>query len=63
MADNGSDLYVSGTFDTRWNNDILNPAFHALRGSDFEVVTLGYNPTPQLTAPAGLRILPVPPLP
>ena len=30
VADNGSDMYVSGTFDTRWNNDILNPAFHAL---------------------------------
>ncbi len=35
VADNGSDLYVSGTFDTRWNNGLLNPAFHALRGSDF----------------------------
>ena len=27
VADNGSDMYVSGTFDTRWNNDVLNPAF------------------------------------
>ena len=61
VADNGSDLYVSGTFDTRWNNDILNPAFHALRGSDFEVVTLGYNPTGLPTAPRNLRIVPVPP--
>jgi len=60
VADNGSDLYVSGTFDTRWNNDILNPAFHALRGSDFEVVTLGYNPTGLLSAPRNLRIVPVP---
>ena len=63
VADNGSDLYVSGTFDTRWNNGILNPAFHALRGSDFEVVTLGYNPTLLPTAPTGLRIVPIPPLP
>lgn len=62
VADNGSDLYVSGTFDTRWNNGILNPAFHALRGSDFEVVTLGYNPTLP-TMPTGLRVLPIPPLP
>ena len=50
VADNGSDLYVSGTFDTRWNNDILNPAFALLSASDFEVVQLGWNPVG--TAPA-----------
>ncbi|MEO7795864.1 MAG: hypothetical protein ABIV06_13930, partial [Thermoanaerobaculia bacterium] len=33
VADNGSDLYVSGTYDTRWDNDLLNPAFASLRGS------------------------------
>jgi hypothetical protein len=61
VADNGSDLYVSGTFDTRWNNDILNPAFApAERVSDFEVVQLGWNPVGApptlagLTAPARL---------
>jgi hypothetical protein len=46
IADNGSDMYVSGTFDTRWDNDILNPAFSLLKASDFEVVQLGWNPTP-----------------
>jgi hypothetical protein len=46
VADNGSDMYISGTFDTRWNNDVLNPAFAALHASDFEVVTLGFNPSP-----------------
>jgi hypothetical protein len=25
VADNGSDMYVSGTMDPRWNNDELNP--------------------------------------
>ncbi|HEY0156511.1 MAG TPA: hypothetical protein VGF28_04385 [Thermoanaerobaculia bacterium] len=45
VADNGSDLYVSGAYDTRWDNDVLNPAFHSLRGSDFEVVQLGWHPT------------------
>jgi hypothetical protein len=45
VADNGTDLYVSGTYDTRWNNDILNPAFHGLHASDFEVVQLGWQPT------------------
>jgi hypothetical protein len=44
MADNGTDLYVSGTYDTRWDNDILNPAFAALDQDDFEVIRLGYMP-------------------
>ena len=42
VADNGSDLYVTGTMDGRWNNDVLNPAFHSLTMSDFEVVRLGW---------------------
>src|SRR4029453_4691565 len=29
VADNGSDMYITGTFDTRWKNDLLNPAFSA----------------------------------
>ena len=35
-------MYVSGTMDARWNNGQLNPAFHSLRGSDFEVIQLGW---------------------
>jgi hypothetical protein len=54
VADNGSDLYVSGTYDTRWNNDMLNPAFRALLASDFEVVKLGVRPP---AAPTRLRII------
>jgi hypothetical protein len=42
VADNGSDLYVSGTYDTRWDNDILDPAFAAIKGSDFEVIQVGW---------------------
>ena len=38
VADNGSDMYVQGTYDTRWDNDVLNPAFASLKVSDFEVV-------------------------
>jgi hypothetical protein len=53
VADNGSDMYVSGTYDTRWNNSVLNPSFHSLKASDFEVVTLGYHPP---SAPTNLRI-------
>lgn len=43
VADNGSDLFVSGTMDPRWDNDVLNPAFHSLRASDFEVIELGWS--------------------
>ena len=42
VADNGSDMYISGTMDGRWNNDVLNPAFRALTADDFEVVQLGW---------------------
>ena len=45
VADNGSDMYVSGVYDTRWDNDVLNPAFSAIKASDFEVVQLGWEPT------------------
>ncbi|MGH9441228.1 MAG: hypothetical protein ACRD16_03025 [Thermoanaerobaculia bacterium] len=58
VADNGSDLYVTGTYDVNWNNDILNPAFAALTASDFEVVQLGWNPSP---APARLSSLSISP--
>ncbi len=44
VADNGSDMYVQGTYDTRWDNGILNPAFAAIRAGDFEVVQLGWQP-------------------
>lgn len=37
LADNGSPWYVSGTPDTRWNDDELHH-FHELTGADFEVV-------------------------
>jgi hypothetical protein len=44
VADNGSDMYITGTFDKRWNNGILNPAFSLLSASDFDVIQLGWNP-------------------
>lgn len=53
LADNGSDMYITGTYDTRWSNDILNPAFHSLYADDFEVIELGWQPaaaTPTPTA-------------
>ncbi len=56
VADNGSDMYISGTMDARWNNGVLNPAFSALTADDFEVVQLGWNGG-TLQPPANLRIV------
>ena len=42
VADTGSDMYISGAFDTRWDNGQLNPAFRAIKASDFEVIQLGW---------------------
>ena len=42
IADNGSDMYISGAMDPRWNNDQLNPAFRTLIASDFDVITLAW---------------------
>ena len=59
VADNGSDMYVSGAYDTRWDNGILNPAFHSVTANDFEVVQLGYRAAAgSPSAPTNLRIIP-----
>jgi hypothetical protein len=42
VADNGSDMYITGAMDSRWNNDELNPAFRSLTADDFEVIRLGW---------------------
>lgn len=44
LADNGTDMYITGTMDPNWDNDILNPAFHGLDADDFEVILLGWDP-------------------
>lgn len=40
VADNGSNWYVSGAPDERWNNDALVSELAQVRGSDFEVVRM-----------------------
>src|SRR5262245_35638920 len=42
VADNGSDMYVTGATDSRWNNGELNPAFASLTAGDFDVIRLGW---------------------
>jgi hypothetical protein len=48
VADNGSNMYVSGTYDTRWDNDVLNDAFGEVTAADFEVVQRGWAPSVSL---------------
>src|SRR5262249_2770744 len=48
VADNGSDMFITGTYAPRWNNDVLNPAFARLTACDFEVIQLGWQPPPGL---------------
>ena len=58
VADNGSDMYISGTMDARWNNGVLNPAFSALTADDFEVIQLGWRTTRRRSRPRpNLRIV------
>ncbi|MGZ8833212.1 MAG: hypothetical protein ACXW19_08475, partial [Thermoanaerobaculia bacterium] len=57
VADNGTDMYVSGAYDTRWDMDVMNTAFQGSMGltaDDFEVVQLGWQPAVSfiLTLPA-----------
>jgi hypothetical protein len=56
VADNGSDMYITGALDARWNNSVLNPAFSSLSASDFEVVQLGWKGSPP-NVPAHFRII------
>jgi hypothetical protein len=57
VADNGSDMYISGTMDGRWNNDVLNPAFRSLTADDFEVIQLGWGQHNLPRAPTNVRII------
>ncbi len=57
VADNGTDMYIGGTMDARWDNDALNPAFRALTADDFEVIELGWRGDVAPEAPKNLRII------
>ncbi len=48
VADNGSDMYVTGTNDSRWTPHMsgIASAIRTIRVTDFEVVTLGWQPPP-----------------
>jgi hypothetical protein len=40
VADNGSNWYVSGAPDDRWNNDALTSELAQVKGSNFEVLRM-----------------------
>jgi hypothetical protein len=40
MADNGSNWFMSGAPDSRWNNDRLHSELGSVKGSDFEVLRM-----------------------
>lgn len=46
VADNGSNWYISGAPDDRWNNDHLVNELRQVTGSNFEVVKMGRIHTP-----------------
>ena len=56
VADNGSDMYVTGMLDPRWDNNTLNPAFSSLTADDFDVIQLGWKGNPP-AMPLNLRIV------
>jgi len=44
VADNGTDMYITGTYDPNWDSLSLNTPFGQLTANDFEVVKLGWEP-------------------
>ena len=55
VADNGADMFVQGTYDSRWDTETLHDQFSLLNANDFEVVQLGWRGTPSSagTSPDG----------
>jgi hypothetical protein len=63
LADNGSNMYISGAPDSRWNDEDLNALKNIFAGN-FEMIQLGYASEPSTpgdtqapSAPKNLRIL------
>jgi len=62
LADNGSNLYISGAPDSRWDDEDLN-ALKNISATNFEMIQLGYASEPSTpadtqapSAPKSLRI-------
>jgi hypothetical protein len=46
VADNGSDMYVTGAYDPRWTSPVVQGSWPNIHASDFDVVQLGWKPAP-----------------
>ena len=53
VADNGSNMYVTGAYDPRWTDPVVQGSWPNLTASDFEVVQLGWKPA---TSPPVLNL-------
>jgi hypothetical protein len=53
VADNGSNMYVTGAYDPRWTSPVVQGSWPGLHASDFEVVQLGWKPS---TSPPVLNL-------
>ena len=53
VADNGSNMYVTGAYDPRWTSPVVQGSWPGITASDFEVVQLGWKPS---TSPPVLNL-------
>jgi hypothetical protein len=53
VADNGSNLYVTGAYDPRWAFPVVQGSWPGLHASDFDVIQLGWKPA---TSPPVLNL-------
>jgi hypothetical protein len=44
VADTGSDMYITGTYDPLWNNSQLNQYFDDFTADDFDFIARGWQP-------------------
>jgi hypothetical protein len=44
VADTGTDMYITGTYDPLWDNGELNPYFDDFDASDFDFIARGWHP-------------------
>src|SRR5581483_4115165 len=49
VADNGSNMYIQGSYDNGWDMDVMNTYMNMLTANDFEVVQLGWKPPASFT--------------
>ena len=53
VADTGTDMYVTGTYDPLWDNDQLNPYFDDLTAANFDFIQPGWMPANYPVLPDG----------